>query len=162
MSLFCKFHPDPFCRCDIGRFGGQVWQVGFKPIVFFFESGIGGVWAKTIKTTRFQLPKAMYQFFDFSWPGSVTDDFPTQQEMIEYICSYATYCSLMSQINSHVNPKSYSPVPIPKMIAVYGFYRCMIGWRTGGYVCFCWRRSQVNSEMVNKRYLEYLIFVGSV
>ncbi|KAF5754880.1 putative flavin-containing monooxygenase [Helianthus annuus] len=71
---------------------------GFNPIVFEFESDIGGVWAKTIKTTRLQIPKTMYQFSDYPWPASVTDDFPTQQEMIDYIRSYATHFNLIPHI----------------------------------------------------------------
>ncbi|KAJ0812438.1 putative flavin-containing monooxygenase [Helianthus annuus] len=50
---------------------------GLNPTVFDLESGIGGVWAKTIKTTRLQAPKDLYQFSDFPWPDSVVDVFPT-------------------------------------------------------------------------------------
>lgn len=78
---------------------------GFNPIVFEFESHIGGVWAKTIKTTRLQIPKSLYQFSDFLWPASVTDDFPTQQQMIDYIRSYATHFNLMPHINFHSRVK---------------------------------------------------------
>ncbi|KAD3642192.1 hypothetical protein E3N88_31416 [Mikania micrantha] len=53
---------------------------GFNPIVFESESQVGGVWTKTIRTTRLQLPKEMYQFSDFPWPPSVMDTFPTQQQ----------------------------------------------------------------------------------
>ncbi|XP_076906754.1 putative flavin-containing monooxygenase 1 [Bidens hawaiensis] len=71
---------------------------GFNPIVFDFGSEIGGIWARTLKTTRLQIPKATYQFSDFPWPPSVTDDFPTQQEMINYIRSYANHFNLMPHI----------------------------------------------------------------
>ncbi|PWA95627.1 dimethylaniline monooxygenase, N-oxide-forming [Artemisia annua] len=81
---------------------------GFNPTVFDFESGIGGVWTKTIKTTRLQLPKATYQFSDFPWPASVTDDFPTQQETLEYIRSYATHFNLMPHIKFHSRVKGIS------------------------------------------------------
>ncbi|XP_071693104.1 probable flavin-containing monooxygenase 1 [Rutidosis leptorrhynchoides] len=82
---------------------------GFNPIVFDFESDIGGVWAKTIKTTRLQAPKALYQFSDFPWPDSVTDHFPTQQQMLDYFRSYATHFNLMPHIklNSRVLGISY-------------------------------------------------------
>ncbi|KAL8267429.1 hypothetical protein R6Q59_004773 [Mikania micrantha] len=70
---------------------------GFKPIVFDFEAGIGGVWLKTIKTTRLQEHKASYQFSDFPWPESV-DHFPTQQQVLQYIRSYATHFDLMPHI----------------------------------------------------------------
>ncbi|KAK9057884.1 hypothetical protein SSX86_022723 [Deinandra increscens subsp. villosa] len=77
---------------------------GFDPIVFDFESDIGGVWAKTIKTTRLQIPKALYEFSDYPWPPSV-DEFPTQQEMIDYIRSYATHFNLISHIKFHSRVK---------------------------------------------------------
>lgn len=84
-------------------------STGFHPIVFDAESDIGGQWAKTIKTTRLQAPKSLYQFSDFPWPSSVTDDFPTQQQILDYIRSYATHFQLMPYIkfNSPVKGISY-------------------------------------------------------
>ncbi|KAI7726945.1 hypothetical protein M8C21_033244 [Ambrosia artemisiifolia] len=82
---------------------------GFNPTVFDLEPDIGGVWVKTIKTTRLQAPKALYQFSDFPWPDSVMDVFPTQQQMLEYIHSYANHFNLMPHIKlqSRVNGISY-------------------------------------------------------
>ncbi|GJY18399.1 N-oxide-forming dimethylaniline monooxygenase [Tanacetum coccineum] len=82
---------------------------GFEPIVFEFESHIGGVWAKTLKDTRLQIPKSMYQFSDYPWPASVTHDLPTQQEVIDYFHSYAKHFQLMQHINfcSRVKGISY-------------------------------------------------------
>ncbi|GJR80878.1 N-oxide-forming dimethylaniline monooxygenase [Tanacetum coccineum] len=82
---------------------------GFEPIVFEFESHIGGVWAKTLKDTRLQIPKSMYQFSDYPWPDSVTDNLPTQQEVIDYFHSYAKHFQLMQHINfcSRVKGISY-------------------------------------------------------
>ncbi|KAI7740266.1 hypothetical protein M8C21_000035 [Ambrosia artemisiifolia] len=71
---------------------------GFDPIVFDTEPDIGGVWAKTIKTSRLQTPKALYQFSDFPWPTSVTDDFPTHLQIMEYIRSYAINFDLIPHI----------------------------------------------------------------
>nr|GEY95794.1 dimethylaniline monooxygenase, N-oxide-forming [Tanacetum cinerariifolium] len=81
---------------------------GFAPIVFEFESHIGGVWAKTLKDTRLQIPKTMYQFSDYPWPASVTEDLPTQQETIDYIHSYAKHFKLMPHINFHSRVKGIS------------------------------------------------------
>ncbi|KAI3812124.1 hypothetical protein L1987_16830 [Smallanthus sonchifolius] len=78
---------------------------GFDPIVFEFESDVGGVWIKTIKTTRLQLPKVMYQFSDFPWPPSITDVFPNQQQVLDYIRSYATHFNLMPHIKFHSRVK---------------------------------------------------------
>ncbi|CAI9275761.1 unnamed protein product [Lactuca saligna] len=74
---------------------------GFNPIVFESESDIGGVWAKTIKTTRLQSAKPLYQFSDFPWPSSVTDVFPTQQQTLDYLRSYATHFDLIPHIKFH-------------------------------------------------------------
>ncbi|KAI7747171.1 hypothetical protein M8C21_006614 [Ambrosia artemisiifolia] len=81
---------------------------GFNPIVFDFGSEIGGVWARTIKTTRLQIPKASYQFSDYPWPDSVTDEFPTQQQMINYIRSYAKNFNLTPYIKFHSLVKKIS------------------------------------------------------
>ncbi|XP_076938895.1 putative flavin-containing monooxygenase 1, partial [Bidens hawaiensis] len=82
---------------------------GFNPTVFDLESDIGGVWVKTIKTTRLQAPKALYQFSDFPWPESLVEDFPTQQEVLEYLHSYATHFELLPHIKlqSRVENISY-------------------------------------------------------
>lgn len=83
---------------------------GFDPIIFDLESNIGGFWSKTIKTTRLQLPKGLYQFSNFPWPDSVTDDFPTQQQILDYIRSYANHFDLIPNIklNSRVKGISYN------------------------------------------------------
>ena len=81
---------------------------GFNPIVFELESDIGGVWNKTIKTTRLQTPKLVFQFSDFPWPLSVTDDFPTHQQMLDYFRSYAIHFDLIPHIKLHSRVKGIS------------------------------------------------------
>lgn len=81
---------------------------GFEPVVFESESDIGGVWAKTIKTTRLQQPKTMYQFSDFPWPSTVTDVFPTQQQIHDYLRSYAKRFDLAPYIKLHSKVKGIS------------------------------------------------------
>ncbi|KAI6677503.1 hypothetical protein NL676_038299 [Syzygium grande] len=63
---------------------------GHQPIVFESQTGIGGVWTKTLETTRLQTPKPAYQFSDFPWPDSVTEDFPMH--------SYARHFDLLKHI----------------------------------------------------------------
>ncbi|XP_050206717.2 probable flavin-containing monooxygenase 1 [Mercurialis annua] len=70
---------------------------GFKPIVFEAKNEIGGVWAKTIKTCCLQTPKQDYQFSDFPWPDSV-QEFPTQQQVMDYLHSYAQHFDLLKHI----------------------------------------------------------------
>ncbi|PWA45759.1 dimethylaniline monooxygenase, N-oxide-forming [Artemisia annua] len=81
---------------------------GFKPIVFDFEPDIGGVWSKAMKTTRLQAAKAFYHFLDFQWPDSVTNHFPTQQQMMDYLHSYAKHFGLMPHIKLNTRVKGIS------------------------------------------------------
>ncbi|KAK3195829.1 hypothetical protein Dsin_027139 [Dipteronia sinensis] len=71
---------------------------GFDPIVFEARSVVGGVWIKTIETTKLQTPRPLYQFSDFPWPSSVTEDFPTQHQVFDYIQSYAQHFDLIKHI----------------------------------------------------------------
>lgn len=82
---------------------------GFDPIVFESESSIGGVWSKTIESTKLQTPKPLYQFSDFPWPDSVTQVFPDQHTVLEYIKSYARHFDLVRhiQFNNKVLSLSY-------------------------------------------------------
>lgn len=71
---------------------------GFEPIVFEAGSEVGGVWIKTIETTKLQTPRPLYQFSDFPWPSSVMDPFPTQHQVFDYIQSYAKHFDLIKHI----------------------------------------------------------------
>ncbi|KAL5856239.1 hypothetical protein ACOSQ4_006041 [Xanthoceras sorbifolium] len=71
---------------------------GFDPVVFEARSGVGGQWIKTIETTKLQSPRLWYQFSDFPWPSSVTEDFPTQHQVFDYIQSYAQHFDLIKHI----------------------------------------------------------------
>lgn len=71
---------------------------GFHPIVFETQSGIGGVWTNTLETTNLQTPKPLYQFTDYPWPSSVTQDFPSQHQILDYVQSYATHFDLLKHI----------------------------------------------------------------
>ncbi|XWS55170.1 hypothetical protein CRYUN_Cryun10bG0152000 [Craigia yunnanensis] len=71
---------------------------GFHPIVFESQSSVGGVWTKTVETTKLQTPKPAYQFSDFPWPSSVTEDFPNQHKVLDYVQSYAQHFDLLKHI----------------------------------------------------------------
>ncbi|KAK1373762.1 Flavin-containing monooxygenase [Heracleum sosnowskyi] len=82
---------------------------GLNPIVFESESSVGGIWRKTIRTTKLQTPKHFYQFSDFPWPPSVTEDFPAQSQVFQYLQSYAHHFDLLQHIRfgSQVESISY-------------------------------------------------------
>lgn len=71
---------------------------GFCPIVFESRSSIGGVWINTLETTKLQTPKSFFQFTDCPWPSSVVEDFPNQQQVYDYVHSYATHFDLLKYI----------------------------------------------------------------
>ncbi|KAG7035001.1 putative flavin-containing monooxygenase 1, partial [Cucurbita argyrosperma subsp. argyrosperma] len=66
---------------------------GFIPIVFEARGAIGGVWTETLQT-----PREIYQFSDFPWPKSVTEEFPKYNQVLDYIKSYADHFGLMKHI----------------------------------------------------------------
>ncbi|KAK2665708.1 hypothetical protein Ddye_004282 [Dipteronia dyeriana] len=71
---------------------------GFDPIVFEARSDVGGVWIKTIASTKLQTPKTLYQLSDFPWPSSVTENFPAQHKVFDYTQSYAQHFDLIKHI----------------------------------------------------------------
>ncbi|KAF8027668.1 hypothetical protein BT93_E0545 [Corymbia citriodora subsp. variegata] len=71
---------------------------GLHPIVFESQTGIGGVWTKTVETTKLQTPRPAYQFSDFPWPDSVTEDYPHAHQVLEYVESYARHFDLLKHI----------------------------------------------------------------
>lgn len=79
-------------------------EKGLDPIVFEAKSSIGGVWTETLHTTKLQTPKPFYQFSDFPWPSSVTQDFPHHHQVLDYIKAYALHFDLLKHIhfNTHV------------------------------------------------------------
>ena len=73
-------------------------EQGFNPIVFEAQSDIGGVWSKTIESTKLQTPKHIYQFSDLAWPHSVRETFPDRNQVMEYLKSYAMHFNILGRI----------------------------------------------------------------
>ncbi|XP_038900843.1 probable flavin-containing monooxygenase 1 [Benincasa hispida] len=71
---------------------------GMIPIVLDAKGAIGGVWNETLKSTTLQTPKHMFQFSDFPWPKSVTEEFPSYIQVLDYLRSYAEHFGLMKYI----------------------------------------------------------------
>ncbi|PON46152.1 Dimethylaniline monooxygenase, N-oxide-forming [Parasponia andersonii] len=87
-----------------------VVEKGFNPVVFEAEEGVGGVWNNhTIQSTILQNPKSTYEFSDFPWPSSVEEFYPTHNQVLEYLQSYAQHFDLFPCIkfNSKVISLDY-------------------------------------------------------
>ncbi|KAJ4962252.1 hypothetical protein NE237_022191 [Protea cynaroides] len=84
-------------------------EKGFRPIVFEARSSIGGVWTRTLETTKLQTPKELFQFSDFPWPSSVEGSFPDHNQVLEYIEAYANRFDLLRHVkfNSKVISVNY-------------------------------------------------------
>ncbi|KAL5731509.1 flavin-containing monooxygenase [Ranunculus cassubicifolius] len=76
-------------------------EKGFNPIVFESQSSVGGVWTRTFQTTRLQTPRDAYQFSDFPWPSSVTEEFPKHHQVLEYLESFTRHFDLFRYIKFH-------------------------------------------------------------
>ncbi|PON90452.1 Dimethylaniline monooxygenase, N-oxide-forming [Trema orientale] len=94
-------------------------EKGFDPVVLEAQSGIGGVWSKTIESTKLQTPRAFYQFSDFAWPPSVKDTFPNHKQVLEYLQSYASHFNILPKIklNTKVLDVAYSPPSDEDLVA---------------------------------------------
>ncbi|KAK3425031.1 hypothetical protein EUGRSUZ_F01759 [Eucalyptus grandis] len=73
-------------------------EKGFDPIVFEAHGTVGGVWSRTIESTKLQTPKQLYQFWDFPWPALVTETFPNPKQVMEYLYSYVTRFRILPKI----------------------------------------------------------------
>ncbi|KAJ3673656.1 hypothetical protein LUZ60_005648 [Juncus effusus] len=66
-----------------------------NPTIFEATSSIGGVWRHcSYRSTRLQTPRPDYEFSDFPWPDRTDPSFPTHNEILEYLESYATHFHL--------------------------------------------------------------------
>uniref|UniRef100_A0ACD5XV98 Uncharacterized protein n=1 Tax=Avena sativa TaxID=4498 RepID=A0ACD5XV98_AVESA len=61
---------------------------GFRPVVFEAGDSVGGLWTRTLASTRLQSPAAAYRYSDFPWPDTA-DAFPRHDQVVDYLAAYA-------------------------------------------------------------------------
>ncbi|OEL29495.1 putative flavin-containing monooxygenase 1 [Dichanthelium oligosanthes] len=76
---------------------------GFRPVVFESAAGVGGVWRRTLASTRLQTPASTYRFSDFPWPASAdaasTEGlFPRHDQVLEYLAAYARRFGVLDRV----------------------------------------------------------------
>ncbi|KAK8961289.1 putative flavin-containing monooxygenase 1 [Platanthera guangdongensis] len=76
----------------------QVLERGFLPVVFEADRNVGGVWRRTMASTRLQTARWDYQFTDFGWPETVTEVLPNHAQVWEYLESYAQRFDLLRHV----------------------------------------------------------------
>ncbi|KAL1808943.1 hypothetical protein DCAR_0728458 [Daucus carota subsp. sativus] len=77
----------------------------FHPMVFESSDSLGGVWKHcSFRTTKLQTPRCDYEFSDFPWTKRDNSSFPSYQEVLDYLYSYATSFDLLKfvKFNSKV------------------------------------------------------------
>ncbi|GJN29056.1 hypothetical protein PR202_gb17248 [Eleusine coracana subsp. coracana] len=74
---------------------------GFRPVVFDAGSAVGGVWRRTLASTRLQTPAAPYRFSDFPWPEAAVAaeaSFPRHDEVAAYLAAYARRFGVLERV----------------------------------------------------------------
>lgn len=77
----------------------------YNPVVFEATNSLGGVWKHcSYRSTKLQTPRCDYEFSDFPWTQRDNSSFPTYQEILDYLYSYATNFDLLKfvKFNSKV------------------------------------------------------------
>jgi len=75
---------------------------GLRPVVFESGTAVGGVWNRTLASTRLQTPASAYRFSDFPWPPASADDeglsFPRHDQVAEYMTAYARRFGVLERV----------------------------------------------------------------
>jgi dimethylaniline monooxygenase (N-oxide forming) len=78
---------------------------GFRPVVFESAAGVGGVWRRTLASTRLQTPASTYRFSDFPWPAAdaapaegLLLPFPRHDQVVEYLTAYARRFGILERV----------------------------------------------------------------
>ncbi|XP_060187973.1 probable flavin-containing monooxygenase 1 [Lycium barbarum] len=72
----------------------------YDPMVFEATDCIGGVWKHcSYRSTKLQTPRCDYEFSDFPWTQRDNTNFPTYQEILDYLYSYAQHFDVLKFVN---------------------------------------------------------------
>ena len=77
----------------------------YEPVVFEATGSIGGVWRhSSYRSTKLQTPRCDYEFSDFPWTQRDNMSFPSAQEVLDYLHSYASHFDILKfvKFNSKV------------------------------------------------------------
>ncbi|CAI9100789.1 OLC1v1037962C1 [Oldenlandia corymbosa var. corymbosa] len=70
-----------------------------NPIIFEATDCLGGVWKHcSYKSTKLQTPRCDYEFADFPWAERDNTSFPSYEEILDYLYSYATHFGVFELI----------------------------------------------------------------
>ncbi|CAA0821507.1 Probable flavin-containing monooxygenase 1 [Striga hermonthica] len=111
-----KSHKIGIIGCGISGIAAAKQLSEHEPVVFEATDSIGGVWRHCSYTsTKLQTPRCDFEFSDFPW-STQTDyatDFPSYQEILDYLYSYATYFDVLRfvKFNSKVVELRYIGEP---------------------------------------------------
>ncbi|CAN4110011.1 unnamed protein product [Withania somnifera] len=94
-------------RSKIGIIGAGISGIAaakqlakYEPIVFEATDSTGGVWKHcSYRSTKLQTPRCDYEFSDFPWAQRDNTAFPTYEEILDYLYSYAQYFDVLKFVN---------------------------------------------------------------
>ncbi|PHT42621.1 putative flavin-containing monooxygenase 1 [Capsicum baccatum] len=94
-------------RSKIGIIGAGISGIAaakqlakYEPMVFEATDCIGGVWKHcSYRSTKLQTPRCDYEFSDFPWTQRDNTSFPTYEEILEYLYSYAQHFDVLKFVN---------------------------------------------------------------
>lgn len=70
-----------------------------NPVVFEATDSIGGVWKHcSYASTKLQTPRCDFEFSDYPWPNGDNSSFPSYQEVLDYLYSYAKHFDALKYI----------------------------------------------------------------